>query len=133
MLSRFAHQVIKVNSTLCRTKATKAASIAEKKIGPKSEEIFKKEAKYGAHNYSPLPVALAKGEGERKQLRMGSAIAKVKISKEQNKFRNVFLPIICIEEQHFCQINNHVFFHYSNMEAFIFYDSERCQKVCNIG
>ena len=28
-----------------------------------SEEIFKRESKYGAHNYHPLPVALSKGEG----------------------------------------------------------------------
>lgn len=31
--------------------------------GPKSQAIFDREAKYGAHNYAPLPVALAKGEG----------------------------------------------------------------------
>ena len=28
-----------------------------------SQEIFDKEAKYGATNYHPLPVALAKGRG----------------------------------------------------------------------
>ncbi|CAJ0961029.1 unnamed protein product, partial [Mesorhabditis belari] len=28
-----------------------------------SREIFAREAKYGAHNYAPLPVALTKGEG----------------------------------------------------------------------
>ena len=28
-----------------------------------SEEVFKREDKYGAHNYHPLPVALTKGEG----------------------------------------------------------------------
>jgi ornithine--oxo-acid transaminase len=31
--------------------------------GEKSQAIFDREAKYGAHNYAPLPVALAKGEG----------------------------------------------------------------------
>lgn len=31
--------------------------------GPKSEAIFEKEKKFGAHNYAPLPVALCKGEG----------------------------------------------------------------------
>lgn len=31
--------------------------------GEKSQTIFDREAKYGAHNYAPLPVALAKGEG----------------------------------------------------------------------
>lgn len=29
----------------------------------KSEEVFKREDKFGAHNYHPLPVALEKGEG----------------------------------------------------------------------
>lgn len=28
-----------------------------------SEAIFKREAKYGAHNYKPIPVALTKGKG----------------------------------------------------------------------
>ena len=28
-----------------------------------SQDIFEKEAKYGAHNYHPIPVALCKGEG----------------------------------------------------------------------
>lgn len=31
--------------------------------GPKSQEVFDRELKYGAHNYGPIPVALAKGEG----------------------------------------------------------------------
>ena len=29
----------------------------------KSEEAIELEGKYGAHNYHPLPVVLAKGEG----------------------------------------------------------------------
>lgn len=29
----------------------------------KSQEVFKREDKFGAHNYHPLPVALEKGEG----------------------------------------------------------------------
>ncbi|XP_054161617.1 ornithine aminotransferase, mitochondrial-like [Oppia nitens] len=29
----------------------------------KSQEVFDREAKYGAHNYHPLPVALCKGKG----------------------------------------------------------------------
>ena len=28
-----------------------------------SDEIFKRENKYGAHNYHPIPVALSKGKG----------------------------------------------------------------------
>lgn len=31
--------------------------------GGKSQAVFDREAKYGAHNYAPVPVALAKGEG----------------------------------------------------------------------
>ncbi len=31
--------------------------------GAKSEAIFDRERKYGAHNYKPLPVALSKAEG----------------------------------------------------------------------
>ncbi|KAK6012460.1 aminotransferase, class III, partial [Ostertagia ostertagi] len=30
---------------------------------PTAQEIFDRELKYGCHNYKPLPVALAKGEG----------------------------------------------------------------------
>ena len=33
-------------------------------IGKNSEEIFKREDKYGAHNYHPLPVALSKASGK---------------------------------------------------------------------
>ena len=29
-----------------------------------SQQVFDREAKYGAHNYKPIPVALAKGKGE---------------------------------------------------------------------
>lgn len=28
-----------------------------------SDDVFKREDKFGAHNYHPLPVALCKGEG----------------------------------------------------------------------
>ena len=30
---------------------------------PSPKEIFDKEAKYGAHNYAPIPVALSRGKG----------------------------------------------------------------------
>ncbi|XP_020829277.1 ornithine aminotransferase, mitochondrial isoform X1 [Phascolarctos cinereus] len=45
---------------------TSAASVATKKTvqgPPSSEQIFEREAKYGAHNYHPLPVALERGKG----------------------------------------------------------------------
>ena len=33
------------------------------KIGEKSENVFAREDKYGAHNYHPLPVAIEKAKG----------------------------------------------------------------------
>ncbi|KAH3708120.1 ornithine aminotransferase, mitochondrial-like isoform X2 [Dreissena polymorpha] len=39
------------------------ASVSAAKIGDKSEAIFKRESKFGAHNYSPLGVAINRGEG----------------------------------------------------------------------
>ena len=33
------------------------------KIGPKSEYVFAREDKYGAHNYHPLPVAIERAKG----------------------------------------------------------------------
>ena len=54
-------------ASLVRTKATKvSAATAEDmsvSMGAASEVIFKRENKYGAHNYHPLPVALCRGEG----------------------------------------------------------------------
>lgn len=37
--------------------------VAVNTAGTKSEAIFKCEARYGAHNYHPLPVALCRGQG----------------------------------------------------------------------
>lgn len=31
--------------------------------GTTSEDVFKREDKFGAHNYHPLPVALSRGQG----------------------------------------------------------------------
>ncbi|XP_067908897.1 ornithine aminotransferase, mitochondrial-like isoform X2 [Heterodontus francisci] len=68
MLSRFSHSISSSASVLKRRLKTVAYSAAtetslksEKSLT--SEEVFAREEKYGAHNYSPLPVALAKGEG----------------------------------------------------------------------
>lgn len=30
----------------------------------KSRMVFKREARYGAHNYEPIPVALTRGQGK---------------------------------------------------------------------
>lgn len=38
-------------------------SLQINKIGEKSENIFKREDKFGAHNYHPLPVAIERGNG----------------------------------------------------------------------
>lgn len=54
-------------ASLVRSKATKvSAATAEDmsvSMGVASEAIFRREDKYGAHNYHPLPVALCRGEG----------------------------------------------------------------------
>lgn len=42
---------------------TRQQQVAVNAVGTKSEAIFKCEAKYGAHNYHPLPVALCRGQG----------------------------------------------------------------------
>ena len=34
-----------------------------KNIGEKSEFVFKREDRYGAHNYHPLPVAIERAKG----------------------------------------------------------------------
>lgn len=48
----------------CREHSTKAApAVGPVKIGQLSEQIFKREDKFGAHNYGPLPVALNRAEG----------------------------------------------------------------------
>ncbi|XP_078079523.1 ornithine aminotransferase, mitochondrial [Mustelus asterias] len=68
MLARFSRYINSSTSVLKHRLKTVAYSAAaetslknEKSLT--SEEVFAREEKYGAHNYSPLPVALAKGEG----------------------------------------------------------------------
>ncbi|XP_063163384.1 ornithine aminotransferase, mitochondrial [Candoia aspera] len=67
MLSKLAHpHCLAVLRQGVRTSASSATSIAAKKTvqgPPSSDYIFEREAKYGAHNYHPLPVALEKGKG----------------------------------------------------------------------
>lgn len=52
---------------LVRSKATKVSAAAAEDVsssmGAASEAVFKREDKYGAHNYHPLPVALCRGRG----------------------------------------------------------------------
>ena len=40
-----------------------AAVAAEDDVSSKTAAVIEREDKYGAHNYHPLPVALARGEG----------------------------------------------------------------------
>lgn len=55
MQSHF-HFPVKMSSTATATKVKQQNATA-------SQEVFDREDKFGAHNYHPLPVALARGEG----------------------------------------------------------------------
>jgi ornithine--oxo-acid transaminase len=59
-----AVQIRNASSTK-QTSASKAATAVKSQshTGEKSEMIFQREDKYGAHNYHPLPVALSKAKG----------------------------------------------------------------------
>ena len=50
-----------------RSKATQVSAATaedmELTMGVESQAVFDREAKYGAHNYHPLPVALCKAKG----------------------------------------------------------------------
>ena len=62
MLSRLARPVTSLSRAVTsRAASTQAAAKAN--IGSKSQAVFDRESKYGAHNYHPLPVALNKAEG----------------------------------------------------------------------
>lgn len=39
------------------------SNLCSRALGPASQAVFDRERQYGAHNYSPIPVALCKGEG----------------------------------------------------------------------
>lgn len=53
---------VTVGRLLNRNNAT-SATAPSAQLGTKSQEVFDREDKFGAHNYGPVPVALAKGEG----------------------------------------------------------------------
>lgn len=53
----------RVFSTPARLSARNLSCTASLSVKLSADEIFKRENKYGAHNYHPLPVALNKGEG----------------------------------------------------------------------
>ena len=51
------------SSTGTRPSATSEITSVPGPPGAKSQAVFDREDKYGAHNYAPLPVALSRGEG----------------------------------------------------------------------
>lgn len=62
MLSRFSTQLVRWGSSSARHRSTATAAAPSLKLTP--DQIYAREDKYGAHNYHPLPVALAKGKGK---------------------------------------------------------------------
>lgn len=65
MLSRFMNPVRLLGSSLNGVRSKSTAVAASASIGSKSQAVFDREDRYGAHNYHPLPVALSKGKGTR--------------------------------------------------------------------
>ncbi|KAH9518480.1 hypothetical protein Btru_016910 [Bulinus truncatus] len=67
MMSKLCNPVQKTTFVLTcalRQHSTKAApAVGPVKIGFKSEQVFNREDKYGAHNYHPLPVAIQRAKG----------------------------------------------------------------------
>lgn len=64
MLSRLVRPVLSSASRLSSHAPKSTAAAPQVEIGRPSQEVFDRENKYGAHNYHPLPVALAKGKGK---------------------------------------------------------------------
>ncbi|XP_077867425.1 ornithine aminotransferase, mitochondrial-like [Saccoglossus kowalevskii] len=60
MLSRLSRGVCQVAPLLRNTSTSPSLGAAQKLT---SEEIFKKEEKFGCHNYQPIPVAIERGKG----------------------------------------------------------------------
>lgn len=70
-LNRFSLQILRHQKSQLRFLSTRAEaqekrrpnqSISFKTHRMTSKEVFEREAKYGAHNYHPIPVALCKGK-----------------------------------------------------------------------
>lgn len=62
MSSRILNKAFLLKSGLSRT-ITTSSSCHVNKLGQKSDAVFKREDKYGAHNYHPLPVAIERAKG----------------------------------------------------------------------
>ncbi|XP_053407507.1 ornithine aminotransferase, mitochondrial-like [Mercenaria mercenaria] len=64
MLSRLYRPLVAASQRISQTAVRCTSSgVKPAKIGQKSEAIFEREDRYGAHNYAPLGVALNKGQG----------------------------------------------------------------------
>ena len=61
------NQLVRLASTTKSTSAFTSLNtekvVADKKLSEKSYQVFKREDKYGAHNYHPLPVAIERAKG----------------------------------------------------------------------
>ncbi|XP_060582719.1 ornithine aminotransferase, mitochondrial-like, partial [Ruditapes philippinarum] len=68
MLSRLYRPVLASCQKISQNAVRCASSVQPAKIGKKSEAIFEREDKFGAHNYAPLGVALNKGEGKKTRI-----------------------------------------------------------------
>jgi len=64
MLSRFARPAAHCSKAVqCSIRFKSISPAPVSKLGRRSQDVFDREDKYGAHNYHPLPVALSKGKG----------------------------------------------------------------------
>ena len=68
MLSRLSKPARVLPQYVSRSLGSAAPATEKKVFTSKSEEVFNREDKYGAHNYHPLPVALSRGEGKCQEL-----------------------------------------------------------------
>lgn len=59
LASSFTNQTANMSSTVTAAKT----KVVHGTSGTASQEVFEREARYGAHNYHPLPVALTRGKG----------------------------------------------------------------------
>ena len=51
------------STTTSTKKVSNKPHVPKNKLGEKSDFVFQREEKYGAHNYHPLPVAIARAKG----------------------------------------------------------------------
>ena len=64
MLSRLQKPAQTAAKCVTQSLRQRSSAVGPVTIGEKSQSIFHREDKYGAHNYGPLPVALERAEGD---------------------------------------------------------------------